>query len=256
MFSKNSSLRILHTADIHLGLDQFQPVADSDLNTQLDDLHYSIFSGVIDKALELEVDLFLIAGDLFDSNRIPDFTVEFAIAELARLQCPAIILPGNHDCYDDTSVYSRFDFSHALKNLKVISDPKGETLEYPEMDTAIWGCALIEHDMKNRPLAGLPINKDARWQIGLGHGFFFNDGVTPERSSPIFASDIKSSGVNYVALGHCHVFTDVSQGDVAAFYSGAPISSWGPTGRDGYVALVELNGEKKAKVIPTRIPQL
>lgn len=252
MKDNNISLRILHTADIHLGIDQF---AETQEGMHLEDPRYFVFSSVISKAIELEVDMFLIAGDLFDSNRVPEETIEFALNELGRLKCPVIILPGNHDCYDNNSIYSRVNFPAALNNVRVISNSHGEVLEYPALDTVVWGSALVDHSLNYRPLTGLPIDKEARWQIGLGHGYFFHDGMTPERSSPIFASDIRSSGLNYVALGHCHVFSDVSQGDVAAFYSGAPISLWGPQGRDGHVALVEFNGKRKADVIPTRILQ-
>src|SRR5438093_13119462 len=42
------------------------------------------------------------------------------------------------------------------------------------------------------------------------------------RSSPIFAEEIRDTGRDYVALGHQHVRTDVSQGAVTAFYAGAP----------------------------------
>ena len=43
------------------------------------------------------VDLLLIAGDLFDHNRVSDETVEFARRELDRLRSAVVILPGNHD---------------------------------------------------------------------------------------------------------------------------------------------------------------
>ena len=69
-----STCRILHTSDIHL-----------DNRTGLDG-HSAAETGltrVVDKALELDVDLFLLAGDLFDHNRVKDHCLEFATAQLA-----------------------------------------------------------------------------------------------------------------------------------------------------------------------------
>jgi hypothetical protein len=43
----------------------------------------------------------------------------------------------------------------------------------------------------------------------------------PERSSPIFADELRDTGWDYIALGPHHVQTDVSQGRVAAYYAGA-----------------------------------
>ena len=57
----------------------------------------------------------------------------------------------------------------------------------------------------------------------MGHGFFFDERQRPDRSSPIFADEIRDSGWDYIALGHQHVQTDVSQGRVTAYYSGAPV---------------------------------
>ncbi len=42
------------------------------------------------------------------------------------------------------------------------------------------------------------------------------------RSSPITPAEIEASGYDYIALGHIHVFGDVSQGGTRAFYCGTP----------------------------------
>jgi DNA repair exonuclease SbcCD nuclease subunit len=58
------------------------------------------------------------------------------------------------------------------------------------------------------------------WNIGLAHGFFTD--VETSRSSPITPSEIAASGYDYIALGHIHIFGDVSQGRTRAFYCGTP----------------------------------
>ena len=48
--------------------------------------------------------LLLIAGDLFDNNRVPDDDFDFVRDQLARLSCPVLVLPGNHDVHDHYSI--------------------------------------------------------------------------------------------------------------------------------------------------------
>ena len=58
------------------------------------------------------------------------------------------------------------------------------------------------------------------WNIGLAHGFFTETETT--RSSPITPAEIEASGYDYIALGHIHIFGEVSQGRTRAFYCGTP----------------------------------
>jgi hypothetical protein len=66
------------------------------------------------------------------------------------------------------------------------------------------------------------LRDDTRWCLAMGHGFFFEQRPRPDRSSPIFADDVRDTGWDYVALGHHHLQADVSQGRVTAYDAGAP----------------------------------
>jgi hypothetical protein len=86
----------------------------------------------------------------------------------------------------------------------------------------------------------------------MAHGFFYEERQRPDRSSPIFADEIRDTGWDYIALGHQHVQTDVSQGRVTAYYAGAPASEGG--GRpDSSVLHVELSEEHGVRVTPRSI---
>ena len=72
-------LRIIHTADVHLGArhDDMGEQAAAQRERQ-----FAAFSRAVDLALVEKVDLFLIAGDLFDSNVQPRRSAERVAAEL------------------------------------------------------------------------------------------------------------------------------------------------------------------------------
>ncbi|MEO5953369.1 MAG: exonuclease SbcCD subunit D [Chloroflexia bacterium] len=93
-------MRILHLADIHLGMENYGRIdPTTGLSSRLGDFLKTL-NIALDWALENDVDLVLIAGDIF-KNRDPTPTVqrEFAkcIHKLSAAKLPTFILVGNHD---------------------------------------------------------------------------------------------------------------------------------------------------------------
>jgi exonuclease SbcD len=212
-------LRVLHTADIHLDSDGYGDAAQQAAHRGRE---RRVFQRIVDRALSDEVDLMLIAGDLFDHNRATDDTVAFVRTELDRLRAPVVILPGNHDCLYASALYDRHDFTAGADHVRVIQKLDGETIEFPELDAIVWGRAMEEHERSFQPLACIPPRDDQRWHLAMAHGFFYEERQTPDRASPIFADQVRDTGWDYIALGHHHLQADVSQGRVTAWYAGAP----------------------------------
>ena len=225
-------LRALHTADVHLDDDSY--------GSKGRERGRRVFQAIIECALADEVDLLLIAGDLFDHNRVPDDSIAFVRSELDRLRQPVVILPGNHDALYANAIHDRHDFREGTNHVYVIRQLHGETIELPELDVVVWGRAMEEHEPAFRPLARIPVRNDGRWHIAMAHGFFYGEGERPERSSPIFANEIRDSGWDYVALGHQHVQMDVSQGAVTAWYAGSP----------GTVLRIDFSADDGVRVAP------
>src|SRR5215207_4279757 len=90
-------LRLLHTADVHLG------ARHADLGDRASaqrERQFAAFVATIDLAIAEGVDLLLIAGDLFDSNVQPRRSVERVAGQLRRLvdaRIRTVITPGTHD---------------------------------------------------------------------------------------------------------------------------------------------------------------
>ena len=240
------SLSVLHTADVHLDSDGGGPGRQAEHNER----GRQLFRRIVDRALADQVDLVLIAGDLFDHNRASDETIAFVRRELDRLRQPVVILPGNHDALRANAIYDRYDFSAGACHVHVIRRLDGQTVELPELDTVVWGRAMEEHTPEFRPLAELPGRNADRWSLAMAHGFFFAERQRPDRSSPIFADEIRDSGWDYLALGHHHARTNVSQGGVTAHYAGAPVIEWSPREPDGSVLRIDFSVEHGIRVEP------
>ena len=147
------ALKILHTADVHLDLDGY--VADP-YTQRYREIIQQAFSTVIDLAIQESVDLLVIAGDLFDSNRPSGDVVDFAIQELRRAGRPVVMIPGNHDCLNAQSIYRQVKLPEACTNLLLISHPDGERHQLPEHNLVLWGRGMVEHEPSYRPLGGIP----------------------------------------------------------------------------------------------------
>jgi DNA repair exonuclease SbcCD nuclease subunit len=222
----DAGLRIAHCSDIHLSGGAADPCRAG-------------FARALAAIRARSPDLMLLAGDLFDTNTVPDETVLWAMDALAALPFPVAMIPGNHDCMVAGGVYRRFDFG-AIANVVFLGDEPGSVVALPALDAVVWGRGMVDHAPTFRPLAGIPARPPgARWSLGLGHGIFVPRGEQTYRSSPIRMEEIEASGFDYLALGHHHAAMDLATPKICAAYSGSPTDTLGcgPS-----YAMVELAG--------------
>ena len=233
------SLKIIHTSDVHLESDTFGRSAEGQAYRQR---IQDAFRSVVDLVQAQQADMFLIAGDLFDSNRVPEEGVAFVHQELGRVTCPVVLIPGNHDCYDHRSIYKKVDFREAGSHVHTLTEENGRTITFPELEATVWGKGLVDHDPQYRPLGGVPERIQGFWHIGMAHGYFMEEDEG-QRSSPVTPGEISQSGLDYLAMGHVHVFTDLSHGETTACYPGTPAPLHLGVSEGGCVALVDLHPE-------------
>lgn len=211
---------VLHTSDCHLeGRDAGREEA--------------AFSRAIDLAIDVDIDAFLVTGDLFDHARVPDWLLDWTAAELDRLKCPVVMIPGNHDVFDDRSVHRRFTVADRCEHVQFIDVHDGVLVEIPGTDIVVWGRAMPEHEPAFRPLQGVPPAPRDRWSIVAGHGLLMENDEPTFRSSPIYASDLDAVRWDYIALGHIHRYWEVRNNPTPVRYAGATASSL--DGRPGVV---------------------
>jgi len=229
-------IKIVHTSDVHLDCRDAEVERDGYRNVS-----ERAFATVVDLTVSASADLFLIAGDLFDSNRVVDADLEFVYDQLRRVDCPVVLIPGNHDVHDHTSVWDRIDFSEAGDHVHALDVPEGRLLELPEIKASIWGRAMTEHAPKNVPLSGVTKGPEDFWHIGMAHGDVLGD-RTLGCASPITYDEIGESDLHYLALGHVHVWRQHDYGRTRACYPGSPVAEYA-TSAGGFTAVVTLGDD-------------
>ena len=235
-------LRIAHCSDIHL---DGGSSSDRGQSPDPNDRYRAGFARALREMSDHRPDLIAIAGDLFDSNRAPTGTVEWAMHTLGQLPCPVVMIPGNHDCLEAGGIYRRYDFN-AIDNVTLLLAQDGELASFPGLGVAAWGRGMSDHHPDYRPLAGCPERPaGAQWYLGLGHGIFVPRGEDTHRSSPVRMEDIDASPCDYLALGHHHAALDVGGEATAAAYCGSPTDDFG---RGETYVVVDLESGREAAV--------
>lgn len=248
-------VRLLHTADVHLGA-RYRDLGASAADQR--ERQMAAFTASVDLALAEKVDLFLVAGDLFDSNTQPRRSVEAVAAHLRRLAdggIPVALLPGTHDVYDPASIYRAHDLpalaGHPDDGQVVVLTPARPRQRYPGLDLTVHGICFETKRAPQSPLAGFHIPPDdpSRWHVGMIHGALAIPGRT-DRDEVVFRTEeIAASGLDYLALGHWHSVQQGRAGRVTWAYSGAPEPVAIDQDQAGHVLLVSLGGEGADKQV-------
>jgi len=239
-----AAVRIVHTSDLHLGSVWSSPFSEQDRAGRA-------LQALVDLTKEVHADMLIVVGDVFDHNHVRPEVVLSAFQEFARAEVPVVLLPGNHDCLREESVYRRAlsDMTAIAPNCTVLSNPAGESVSFPHLDLAVWGQPLLDYGSAQRPLAAIPPRGPELWQIAMAHGHYIGDNHDSSRSFLISRDELVATQRDYVALGHWEMFLPVMELPVPAVYSGAPL-------RMNAAALVELDAVQGVKVsqVTLRIP--
>jgi DNA repair exonuclease SbcCD nuclease subunit len=198
-------ITIVHSSDLHIdGRDSesFHPLCK-----------------VTETARGLGADVLLLAGDIFDHNRMPLAQIDRAARVLADAGMATVILPGNHDCLSADSVYRRGGLAD-VPNVHVLGVSSEEEWLAAELGLEVWGRPHLDyHDYS--PLAD-PRTRTTRWQVVMAHGHWVRDDRDRHRSWLIHSEEIAATAADYVALGHWPGAGAAGDGTVPAYYSGSP----------------------------------
>jgi DNA repair exonuclease SbcCD nuclease subunit len=218
-------LRILHTADLHLGLEFGQ--LDGDDRRKLARARLKVVGQILNVADQFAVDAVLWAGDIFDA---PDVSADWwggfaaALASRPGWTRPVILLPGNHDPIRPGSVFEK---GHAFR---AQLPPWVHVVDRDDFELAIGEHAVI-YAAPCRSTAGaedlaltLPARADGdqRIRIGLAHGSTF-DLADHQTNFPIATDATTQRGLDYLAVGDTHGYREIPANATAPIvYPGAP----------------------------------
>ena len=205
-------MKILHTADLHIGAEL------SYLEANREARRYevmAVFDNITKLCIDEKVDFCLIAGDLFDSNAsAKQFFSPVCEAVAKAKDTKFLYVAGNHDPLDASSPFS----TEKLPENLTVFGADYETVLFEEQAVRVTGRSFSHSQMDFKPFETMP--DDGKINIMLMHCDF---GAAGSIYNPITAEVVSASGADYFALGHIHKRTAVEKvANTFVSYPGCP----------------------------------
>ncbi len=245
-------LRIVHTADNHLGLQFTGRHYPERIRTMLVSERFEALERVVAIANSSGAHILLVAGDLFESVGIRTGDIERAASILRSFGgLHLVILPGNHDFFEpgDSKLWGKFRKAFGDRHVLLLDRPEPVHLAVEDRDIVLYpGPCMSKTSSENAIgwVASAP--KDQRMvNIGVAHGCV--TGISPDaddRYYQMHEDELRSSGVDFWLLGHTHIrYPRAPRPDGSLFYFP---STHTPDGFDcdheGFVWLLEVDDAK------------
>ncbi len=216
-------MKILHTSDIHIDSPMTARLSHAKATERKKEILTS-FRRMIDTAVSGGYSAVIIAGDLFDNERVGIRTLDAVVGAIeAARDLTFFYLPGNHE-------KQRLSDS-GLKlpeNLKIFGN---EWTYFKIGGVNVAGrCSLVENMFDSLSLNTADMN------IVVLHGELSQHGGSV---SKIGISDIEGLPIDYLALGHYHTFSEAKIGKrTSAVYCGTPEGrGFDEAGTKGFVTI-------------------
>lgn len=190
-------IKILHTGDIHLD-SPFSRLDTRRAEIRRNELR-AAFTSLMTYVRINEVDILLIAGDLFDGEFVTRETVGLMIREMRKCRAEVFIAAGNHDFISPASVYAKEGVFP--ENVHIFSGDSLEKISLERLGVDVYGFSFTSSYMYENPIEGERVDDETKFNILLCHA----DTRSPDSSyCPINDDMIRSFGADYTALGHIH----------------------------------------------------
>jgi len=260
-------MRILHTADLHLGR-QFNGIS-------LEDDHQAVLDQIHDAIIIHEPDILVIAGDVFDRSAPPTNAVrqfnDFLNRVSRETTAAVAMIAGNHDSSDRIGAMSVLtDTQRALIRGPLNADEKPLILkdehglvaisalpfsyEFAARECFLDATISTPEDVLRAEVAAARrfVPEGARWII-VAHAFVAGATSSEGERSVVRVGGIETvstqvfEGAHYVALGHLH--RPQSAGEPHIRYAGAPLAfGFDEAGDAKSMTLVDLDAAGAATI--------
>lgn len=265
------TVKVLHTSDWHVG----RKIGGRDRSSE----HRVVLAEIVGLAEDNDVDVTIVAGDLFDTaspSPQAEAIVWRALLDLSRVS-RVVIVAGNHDnAARLEAVAPLLDLGQITVCASPVAAVDGGVLDLPDLDTRVAMLPFVSQ--RGIVRAGEIMNLDPDQHAGLyGERMAaliekLTEGMGPdtvnvltghltvygavegggERQAHIFGYAIPSSAfpghLSYVALGHLHRQQKMPHG-ASVWYSGSPLQlDFGEVDDQKGVLLVEASPGLPAKV--------
>ena len=227
-------MKIIHCADLHLGSRLTSLPAGNIRDTRKKEILKS-FNSMIDYAKENSINIIILSGDVFDSDRPSKKDKTFFYDAIkANKDITFLYLRGNHDI--EESLIEEFE------NLKTFTD---EWKSYRFDNIVISGIELSSNNTSSL-YSSLLLDKDDL-NIVMMHG-----DINTKGKEYIDLKKLSNKNIDYLALGHIHFYGEskIDNRGIAVYPGCLDGRGFDELGEKGFIALDVDNNKIEYKFIP------
>lgn len=236
-------MRFLHTADWQLGMTRhyLSPAAQA----RSTEARFEAVRRLGAVAAEHGCAFVVVAGDVFETNRVGRDVVARACEAMAEVPVPVLLLPGNHDPLDAGSVMTSALFRRLAPPHVTVLDGTPVEVAGVQVLSAPWRSKRPVEDLAARACEGLAAEPGVR-RVLVAHGTVLEFGSSSPDPALVDLAALErlldAGALDAVCLGDRHSTTEVGRTG-RVWYAGAPE----PTDHDeldpGNVLVVDLGDE-------------
>ncbi len=204
-------VKILHTADVHLGLPFTRGYPDA-VQQALVAARLETLTRLVDRANAEGCGLLTVGGDLFDTPRVAKTLVRDTAAALNRFEGTVAVLPGNHDYLQsqDDPLWPVFADALGERHL-LLREERPYDLRDHGLPVVLFPAICRSRHSKTNAIgwvssAAETFPGEEVLRIGLAHGSL--QGLSPDFQGdyfPMTAKELEAAGPDLWLLGHTHI---------------------------------------------------
>lgn len=202
------SIKIFHTGDIHLGM-KFNGYGE-EIRGILAESRFSSLENMIRKSNELDADIFVIAGDLFNTTQVSKRDIKRSVNILNGFNGACVlVLPGNHD-YDNGMMELWDEFTKTpSEKILLINKEQRYFLDDYDLDVVVYPAPCHSKHSKENSLSWIKeegISQNNKYHIGVAHGAL--EGLSPDIEGNYYymgMDELNSIDTDLWLIGHTHV---------------------------------------------------
>lgn len=197
-----ASFRFLHAADVHLdsplrGLARYDEAPVDRLRAAT----RHAFERLVTLAIEQEVELVVLAGDLYDGDWRNYETGLFFVRQMQRLadrDIPVVVLHGNHDA--QSRITKRLTLPG---NVHVLPAVRPGSIGFESLGAVVHGQSFAKQKVEENLVPSYPDAVAGSVNIGVLHTALEGD-AAHATYAPCKLEELQNKGYDYWALGHVH----------------------------------------------------
>ncbi|MHA1983935.1 MAG: metallophosphoesterase family protein [Candidatus Hodarchaeales archaeon] len=220
------SIKFIHTADLHLGVDFSTKKWRMGIKQRADDF-YENFLEIVRRSKEVDIDFVILAGDIYDRSKPNPIITQMVLKELIILSNykPVFVVPGNHD---------KSKLSKGLlflnKNFYIFNKPETLILSIKGVRIGITGIPFIRNNKLptiEKIINNSSYNQNIDVRILIMHELVESSIVGiqnyqfTKQMNDVIPLDMIDNKFDYVALGHVHKFQKIQKILSPIYYSGS-----------------------------------